>query len=99
MRDYAVVIEKGDTSYGAYIPDLPGCVAVGETLEEVEALIKEAIELHLEMMQEEGLLFPNHSSDESVARRLAYCLAMSSGYVGNPPFPDPPPRPSHLDSS
>lgn len=55
---YTVVIEKGETSYGAYVPDLPGCVAVGETKEEVEALIKEAVELHLEMMREEGLLLP-----------------------------------------
>lgn len=55
---YAVVIEKGETSYGAYVPDLPGCVAVGETEEEVEALIKEAVELHLEMMREEGLPVP-----------------------------------------
>lgn len=55
---YAVVIEKGDTSYGAYVPDLPGCVAVGETLEEVETLIKEAIEFHLEGMQEEGFPIP-----------------------------------------
>ncbi len=46
--NYTVVIEKGETSYGAYIPDLPGCVAVGETLEEVESLIAEAIEFHLE---------------------------------------------------
>ncbi len=55
---YAVVIEKGETSYGAYIPDLPGCVAVGETLEEVKALITEAIEFHLEGMREEGTPIP-----------------------------------------
>lgn len=48
LMNYTVVIEKGETSYGAYIPDLPGCVAVGETLEEVESLIGEAIEFHLE---------------------------------------------------
>ncbi len=58
IMSYAVVIEKGDTSYGAYVPDLPGCVAVGETLEEVESLIKEAIEFHLEGMQEQGLPIP-----------------------------------------
>lgn len=58
MKDYTVVIEKGETSYGAYIPDLPGCVAVGETREEVEALIKEAIELHLEMLRSDGLSIP-----------------------------------------
>jgi predicted RNase H-like HicB family nuclease len=45
---YAVIIEKGDTSYGAYVPDLPGCVAVGESCEEVKQLIREAIAFHLE---------------------------------------------------
>ncbi|MUL37483.1 type II toxin-antitoxin system HicB family antitoxin [Gloeocapsopsis dulcis] len=50
---YTVVIEKGETSYGAYVPDLPGCVAVAETTEEVEFLIKEAIQFHLEMLQDE----------------------------------------------
>lgn len=46
--NYVAIIEEGPTSFGAYVPDLPGCVAVGETREETEALIKEAIELHLE---------------------------------------------------
>lgn len=50
---YAILIEKGETSYGAYVPDLPGCVAVGETLAEVKALIQEAIEFHIEGMKEE----------------------------------------------
>jgi predicted RNase H-like HicB family nuclease len=45
---YAVFIEKGPTSYGAYVPDLPGCVAAAPTLEEVKSLIKRAIEIHLE---------------------------------------------------
>ena len=45
---YAVVIEKGELSYGAHVPDLPGCVAVAETLSEVKALIQEAIAFHLE---------------------------------------------------
>ncbi|HAT13977.1 MAG TPA: hypothetical protein DCS91_10765, partial [Microcoleaceae bacterium UBA11344] len=49
---YAVVIEKGKTSYGAYVPDLPGCVAVAESLEEVRSLIKEAIAFHIEGLQE-----------------------------------------------
>jgi predicted RNase H-like HicB family nuclease len=47
---YTVLIEKGEKSYGAYVPDLPGCVAVGKTVTEVERLIREAIELHLEAM-------------------------------------------------
>jgi predicted RNase H-like HicB family nuclease len=55
---YAVIFEKGDTSYGAYVPDLPGCVAVGESLEEVKRLIREAIALHLEGLREEGLPIP-----------------------------------------
>ncbi|GAP93948.1 type II toxin-antitoxin system HicB family antitoxin [Leptolyngbya sp. NIES-2104] len=55
---YAIVIEKGQTSYGAYVPDLPGCVAVGETIEEVRELIHEAIEFHLEGLIEDGLSVP-----------------------------------------
>ena len=55
---YTVLIEKGETSLGAYVPDLPGCVAVGETLEEVQALIQEAIEFHLEGLTQEGLPIP-----------------------------------------
>ncbi|BAY92545.1 MULTISPECIES: type II toxin-antitoxin system HicB family antitoxin [unclassified Tolypothrix] len=56
---YTVLIEKGETSYGAYVPDLPGCVAVGETLEEVKRIIAEAIEFHIEGMLEEGLPVPH----------------------------------------
>ena len=55
---YVVVIEKAETSYGAYVPDLPGCIAVAESVEEVKKLIAEAIEFHLEGMQEDGLLIP-----------------------------------------
>ena len=51
---YAVVIEQGQGSFGAYVPDLPGCVAVGETEAETRALIREAIEFHLEGMREDG---------------------------------------------
>jgi predicted RNase H-like HicB family nuclease len=52
--EYMVVIEKGSTSYGAYVPDLPGCVAVAETREEALELLKESIELHLEDLRERG---------------------------------------------
>ena len=45
---YAVIIDKGELSYGAYVPDLPGCVAVGETCEEALSLIHEAIEFHIQ---------------------------------------------------
>lgn len=55
---YTVLIEKGPTSYGAYVPDLPGCVAVGETREEVEELIKGAIAMHLEGMRQDGEPIP-----------------------------------------
>jgi predicted RNase H-like HicB family nuclease len=51
---YTILIEKGPTSYGAYVPDLPGCVAVGKTVPEVERLMREAIELHLEAMVRDG---------------------------------------------
>jgi predicted RNase H-like HicB family nuclease len=55
---YAVIIEQGDTSCGASVPDLPGCIAVGETLEEVQRLIREAIAFHLEGMKLDGLPIP-----------------------------------------
>ena len=49
-----MIFEKGPTSYGAYVPDLPGCVAVGGSLDEVRRLIREAIEFHLDGMREDG---------------------------------------------
>jgi len=55
---YAIIIEKGKSSYGAYVPDLPGCFAVGESLEEVKELITEAIVFHLEDLEEEGITIP-----------------------------------------
>jgi predicted RNase H-like HicB family nuclease len=60
--DYVVIVEKGETSYGAYVPDLPGCVAVGETHDEVLRLIREAIEFHLEGLKEDQLPVPTPSS-------------------------------------
>lgn len=64
---YMVVIEEGPTSWGAYVPDLPGCVAAGKTREEVIELIHEAIEFHLEGLKEEGESVPApHSSSEFV---------------------------------
>ncbi len=59
---YTVIIEKGSKSYGAYVPDLPGCVAVGETEAEVKVMIQEAIEFHLEGMKEEKLKIPRRRS-------------------------------------
>ena len=55
---YAIVIEKAESNYSAYVPDLPGCVATGATLEEVETQIREAIAFHLEGMREDGLPIP-----------------------------------------
>ena len=59
---YLVVIEKGASSYGAYVPDLPGCVAVGESREEVSRLIHEAIEFHVEGLHENGQPVPPPAS-------------------------------------
>jgi predicted RNase H-like HicB family nuclease len=62
MRRFAIVIEKADTNYAAYVPDLPGCVATGETAEEAERLLRGAIELHVEGMKEDGVPIPEPSS-------------------------------------
>ena len=59
---YAIVIEKGEGNYSAYVPDLPGCVAVGDTVEETERELQEAIEFHLEGMRADGLPIPEPSS-------------------------------------
>ena len=59
---YAVVIEKGQSNYSAYVPDLPGCVAVGDTIEEAQREIQEAIAFHLEGMRADGLPIPEPSS-------------------------------------
>jgi predicted RNase H-like HicB family nuclease len=55
---YAVVVEEGENSYGAYVPDLPGCIAAAKTKAEVLKLIREAIEFHIEGLREEGLPVP-----------------------------------------
>ena len=62
MKRYAIVIEKGNGNYGGYVPDLPGCVAAGATVEETERLLRDAIALHLEGMKEDGLAIPEPSS-------------------------------------
>lgn len=61
---YLVVFEEGSSSFGAYVPDLPGCIAVGDNREEVFQLIQEAIEFHLEGMKEDSFLV--HSPNSSV---------------------------------
>jgi len=55
---YAVIIERAKTNYSAYVPDLPGCVATGNTIEEVETQIREAIAFHIEGLREDGIPLP-----------------------------------------
>lgn len=62
MTQYLVIYEQGPESWGAYSPDLPGCVAAGSTRAEVEQLMREAVETHVELLRAEGLLVPRPSS-------------------------------------
>jgi predicted RNase H-like HicB family nuclease len=62
MMSYLVVIEKGENSFGAYVPDLPGCAVVGETREEALRLIREAVELHVSALREQGDRVPEPAS-------------------------------------
>lgn len=64
MKDmrYAVIVEEGETSFGAYVPDLPGCVAVAESKDEVLRLIEEAIEFHIDGLRQDGQPIPEPSS-------------------------------------
>lgn len=59
---YAIVIEKAEGNYSAYVPDLPGCIATGATMQDVETQIREAIEFHIDGLREDGLLIPPPSS-------------------------------------
>lgn len=60
--EYTIIIERGASSFGAYVPDLPGCVAAAATRDEVRELIREAIEFHLEGLKEEGAPIPEPAS-------------------------------------
>ncbi|MFI5403592.1 MAG: type II toxin-antitoxin system HicB family antitoxin [Planctomycetota bacterium] len=60
---YMVVIERGKTSWGAHVPDLPGCIAVGRTRDLTLGLVREAIELHITALKEDGLPVPRPSSE------------------------------------
>jgi predicted RNase H-like HicB family nuclease len=66
--EYLVVVEKGKSSFGAYVPDLPGCVAAGETRREVIKLIREAILLHIEALRESGQPVPEPTSKSEVVK-------------------------------
>ncbi len=68
---YMIVIEEGETSFGAYVPDLPGCIAVGESETEVKQLIQEAIEFHLEDLHESGAEIPKPLSKSEYVEVLA----------------------------
>ena len=59
---YAIVIEKAESNYSAYVPDLPGCVAAAATIEAVEAEIREAIRFHIDGLKEDGLPIPSPTS-------------------------------------
>ena len=59
---YAMIIERGDRNFSAYLPDLPGCIATGKTIDEVRKNMTEAIELHLDGMREDGLPIPEPTS-------------------------------------
>jgi len=66
--EYVIIVEQGDSSFGAWVPDLPGCVAVGETRDEASDLIREAIEMHIESLRENGEpVPPPHSFVEKIA--------------------------------
>ncbi len=62
MKRYAIVVERSASNYAAYVPDLPGCVATGETVEATERLLRQAIELHVAGLREDGLPVPPPSS-------------------------------------
>ena len=66
MIEYAVVIEHSPNNYGAWVPDLDGCVSTGKTLEEVKVNIAEAITMHLELMREHGEAIPKPSAQVAV---------------------------------
>ncbi|HVE75599.1 MAG TPA: type II toxin-antitoxin system HicB family antitoxin [Actinomycetota bacterium] len=63
---FTVILERGDTSWGAQVPDLPGCAAVADTREEALALIREAIDLHIQGLIDEGLPIPQPRSEGEV---------------------------------
>jgi len=66
--EFLVVVEKGKSSYGAYVPDLPGCVAVGDSRRKVLKLIREGIELHIESMRASGESIPVPTSRSEIVK-------------------------------
>ena len=70
---YAIVIEKEEGNYSAYVPDLPGCVATGDTIETVEREIRDAIRFHIQGLQQEGLPVPQPTSIAEYVETRARC--------------------------
>jgi predicted RNase H-like HicB family nuclease len=62
MKRYAIVVERAEANYAGYVPDLPGCVATGDSVEATERLLREAIEIHVAGLREDGLPIPEPSS-------------------------------------
>jgi predicted RNase H-like HicB family nuclease len=62
MQKFLIIIEKAENNYSAYSPDLPGCIATGQTVEEVEKNMYEAIEMHLEGMKEDNINIPSSTA-------------------------------------
>jgi predicted RNase H-like HicB family nuclease len=66
--EFLVVVEKGKTNYGAYVPDLPGCIAVGKSRREVLKLIKDGIQLHIRALRDAGESIPVPSSKSELVK-------------------------------
>ena len=77
---YAVVIEKAGGNYSAYVPDLPGCVATGATIPEVETEIREAIRFHIDGLKADGVAVPAPTSSSILGPRLFRTLSKHSGH-------------------
>jgi len=85
--DYVVVIEQGPNSFGAYVPDLPGCVVAGETREEVMQLIREAIAFHIEGLRADVLPVPPPASATELVLRARAALGVDHGKLDAPGTP------------
>ena len=79
--EYIVIFEEGENSCSAYVPDLPGCIAAGETIEEVRELIAEAIEFHIEGLREDGDVVPQPSSSLPVQNEPGVSSALISARI------------------
>ena len=79
--EYIVIFEEGENSCSAYVPDLPGCIAAGETIEEVRKLIAEAIEFHIEGLREDGDVVPQPSSSLPVQNEPGVSSALISARI------------------